>query len=79
MIHMNAPNIHGPFWHTVPRGWKDVARCLAGRHVPVTWGWVDTFTAVERCSCGAINWNGLGWEESKPFTRRKAKDEENGS
>jgi hypothetical protein len=47
-------------WHTEPRGWRDVIRCLLGRHRNITIGTTGIAT-VRRCSCGAINLSDMGW------------------
>lgn len=56
-------------WWNEPRGWRDVIRCLAGRHRVITSGFFDGMF-VSRCSCGAIRIGRRRWFEAKPFTRR---------
>lgn len=61
--------IFGRDWFREPRGWRDVLRCLFGRHRPVMVG-VGGHEIVYRCSCGAIRLKHGVWMESRPFHRR---------
>lgn len=70
-----------PFTKAEPRGWRDVARCLLGRHRVSLAGRVAGMF-IERCSCGAMRVNRRHWFESHPFritdeqgfTRRQRKE-----
>lgn len=46
----------GHQWWTYPRGWRDVARCVLGRHRRVLTAVFpdDDASPVARCSCGAL-------------------------
>lgn len=61
-------------WLAEPRGWRDVARCLLGRHRPITMA-IDrdasvNLALVSRCSCGAIRLGDRYWLDARPWTRR---------
>lgn len=55
----------------VQRGWRDVLRCLRGRHRPV-FGGPAAGHRVRRCSCGAIQLDRGKWGGGRPFILRDA-------
>lgn len=51
------------------RTWRDVVRCVVGRHKPAITAEHGT---LQRCSCGAIRFvPGGRWVEGDPFGRRR--------
>lgn len=58
------PNV--PSFRAEPRGWRDVIRCLIGRHRVVLQG-VHAGMRISRCSCDAMRVNGRPWLGSHPF------------
>ncbi len=73
-----APILSGFQWWKYPRGWRDVVRCVLGRHRRVMTGVIpgDGASPVFRCSCGAM-WltlpGGGSWapERRNAWKRRK--------
>lgn len=54
------------------RTWRDAIRCAVGRHKPAASVVFDSWTPVQRCSCGALRmWYGRPWVEGDPFGRRR--------
>jgi hypothetical protein len=67
--------IIGRDWYYEPRGWRDVVRCLLGRHRNITIGRVYG-DVVCRCSCGAIRYVGGSWFDGHPFRKPRNRDQE---
>jgi hypothetical protein len=58
-------HLDGVAWHDAPIPWR-LHRCWAQ-----TFGYVNWFTPIQRCACGAANFDDCGWVEKNERRRHR--------
>lgn len=73
----SMPILSGFEWWSYPRGWRDVIRCMRGRHTAVMNGVMDSARGgrvfVQRCSCGATALDLDPWIPERGGARKRRK------